>query len=105
VEAERPDLRPGPPATSRVAEPAGIAAVFAAAGLPAPDVRTETYRQPVRPEEFWTVALGSGHRLPVDVMGPEAAGRVRAAVEARLARESVTELTCDVLHAGARRPG
>ncbi len=47
--------------------------------------------------------LGSGFRLPVDVMGAGAAGRVRAALLRRMEQEGITEVVTDVLYARAKR--
>lgn len=104
VEAERPDLRPAGPAQARIAQPEGLSRLFTGAGAPAPDVVSETMVQPVAPETFWTIVLGSGHRLPLDWMSADAVERVRAGVFERMRRERVTAITSDVLYARARRP-
>jgi len=104
VEAERPELRPASPAQARIARPEDLSRVFAEAGAPAPDILSETMIQPIAPEAFWTIVLGSGHRLPLDWMSGEAVARVRAGVFDRMRPERVTTITSDVLYARARRP-
>jgi ubiquinone/menaquinone biosynthesis C-methylase UbiE len=104
VEAERPDLRPAPPAHAVIAEPDRLAAVFVGAGAPAPAIQAETLVHPVTPEDWWTIVLGSGSRMALDVMGAEAASRVRTAVLGRLERERVSEVVVDVLYARSGRP-
>ncbi len=78
---------------------AGCVAVITSADL----LDQETVVQAAGPSDFWTLVLGSGFRLPVDVMGAEAAGRVRAALMRRMEQEAVTEAVTDVLYARARR--
>ena len=103
VQAERPDLRPGDPPARRIAEPPLLARLFVAGGAAAPEIQEETVVRPATPEGFWTMVLGSGYRLPIDLMGTETAERVRLAVLRRMERERVTEVATDVLYAVARR--
>jgi hypothetical protein len=49
------------------------------------------------------VALGSGYRLQVDMMGGESVRRVRTALRHRMDREGVRELTSDIPYARAVR--
>ena len=103
VAEERPDLRPGSPPGLRVAEAAGLTQLFVEGGALVPEIDLETVVQPMVPDEFWTVVLGSGYRLPINVMGSAAAGRVRVAVLERLARDRVRDLVTDVLYARVRK--
>ena len=103
VEAERPDLRLASLPQHAIAEPAGLARLFAGVGAPAPEVECETLVHPASPADFWTIVQGSGHRLPLDLMGAEAASRVRTVLMDRLASERPAELSSDVLYARARR--
>jgi hypothetical protein len=48
--------------------------------------------------------LGSGYRIVLAPMGPEAAGRVRTALLRRMDREQVKELVADLMYAHARKP-
>ena len=104
VEAERPDLRPGRPPQERIAEPADLASLLVEIGAEEPQMLTETWRQRVSPEDFWVIVLGSGHRMAVDSMGPDAAARVRDAVLNRLVAEGVAEVVGDVTYGRAAKP-
>jgi len=86
-----------------VAEPAGLAQLFVEGGAVVPEVDLETVVQPMVPEDFWTVVLGSGYRLPIEALGSEAAGRVRVSLLERLARDRVRDLVTDVLYARVRK--
>ena len=103
VREERPDLRPGSPPGLRVAEPAGLTQLFIEGGAQAPEIDVETVVQTMIPEDFWTVVLGSGYRLPLDAMGPDAAGRVRGTLLRQLTRSGTRELVTDVLYARASK--
>jgi hypothetical protein len=104
VETERLDLRPASPSQARIAQPEDLSRRFVEAGAPAPDILSDTMIRPIAPEAFWTIVLGSGHRLPLDWMSAEAVARVRVGVFDRMRRERVTTITSDVLYARARRP-
>ena len=103
VREERPDLRPGSPRGLRVGEPAGLTQLFIEGGAQAPDIDVETVVQTMIPEDFWTIVLGSGYRLPLHAMGPEAVDRVRTTILERLARNGTSELVTDVLYARASK--
>jgi ubiquinone/menaquinone biosynthesis C-methylase UbiE len=104
VGAERPDLRPAQPPYAAIAEPEGLAGLFLGAGAPAPAIEAETLVHRVTPEDWWTIVLGTGSRMALDVMGAEAASRVWAAVLGRLERERASEVVVDVLYARSVRP-
>jgi len=104
VGTERPDLRPARFAHTAIAEPPRLVQLFRDASATEPEIDCETLDQAVCPEEFWTMVLGSGHRMPLDLMGSEAAERVRSALFDRLTHESVTSIATDVLYARARKP-
>jgi ubiquinone/menaquinone biosynthesis C-methylase UbiE len=101
VGAERPDLRPAHFGHHAIAEPSLLRQLFRDADVTEPAIEPETLEQSISPEEFWAIALGSGHRMPLDLMGPAAAERVRSAVLGRLARDTVTTIATDVLYARA----
>ena len=103
VEAERSDLRPARQPYAPMSDPAGLSRLFTEAGAPAPEIDEETVVQSAGPSDFWTLVLGSGYRLPIDLMGADAASRVRAALQQRMAREPATDTVTDVLYARARR--
>lgn len=104
VAAERPDLD-APHATiwGGLAEPAALTKVFLEAGASSPTIVHETLAYPLSADDFWTVVLGSGYRLAVDAMGPDAADRVRTALSLRMKQEHVEELIADVMYARASK--
>jgi SAM-dependent methyltransferase len=101
IGAERPDLRPSRFSHHAIAEPGLLRQLFRDAGVSEPTIEIETIEQPISLEEFWTIVLGSGHRMPLDLMGPAAAERVRSAVRERLAQDAVASIATDVLYAKA----
>jgi ubiquinone/menaquinone biosynthesis C-methylase UbiE len=104
VGALRPDLRPETVGSDRINEPATLARVFTDGGAAEPVITLETVTRPTSPDDFWTVVLGSGYRLQLDVMGADAADRVRTALRDRMEREGVREVTADLLYATAAKP-
>ena len=62
----------------RITEPEAVAQLFQAAGVSTVDVAAESGRQGLsRPQDWWTIVLGSGLRWTVEQLGPEAAERVK----------------------------
>jgi SAM-dependent methyltransferase len=105
VGAERPDLVGGFHPWTRVTDPAALSQLFHQAGAAAPTLEAEPGTHPLaRPEDWWTVVLGTGYRATVDELGPAAAQRVRAASVAWLRRHEVRELRTNVVYARARKP-
>jgi hypothetical protein len=104
VEAERADMRPATFPWAGISEPGTLTRLFLDAGTPPPTIVAETMAHPIAPEDFWTVVLGSGYRIVLAPMGPEAAGRVRTALLRRMDREQVKELVADLMYARARKP-
>jgi SAM-dependent methyltransferase len=100
--AERPDLDArGRMPWGHLDEPAALTEVFADAGAPPPTIVQETLVHPLTADDFWTVVLGSGYRIAVDAIGPDAANRVRSALRHRMDAEQVQEVTADVMYARA----
>jgi SAM-dependent methyltransferase len=88
----------------RVTTPEAMRALFAAAGLPAPDVTVERWTMPLAsPGAFWPVILGTSNRGVWDALAPAAQDRVRRVVEAALARDGVSGLASEAVVAVARR--
>jgi len=110
VAAERPDLDLDLDLDARHAtiwgrldEPAALTKVFLEAGASVPTIVQETMAHPLSADDFWTVVLGSGYRVAVDAIGPDAADRVRTALRLRMEQERVEELIADVMYARARK--
>ena len=77
---EQPTLAPKSHA-GRLDTPDKIAAVFAEAGLPRPDITHEHWDMPLASaEDFWPVILGTSNRAALDALTPEQQTRVRAFV-------------------------
>ena len=75
VAAERSDLDARRATIcGRLDEPAALTKVFLEAGASRPTIVHETLADRLSADDFWTVVLGSGYRLAVDAMGPDAAG-------------------------------
>jgi ubiquinone/menaquinone biosynthesis C-methylase UbiE len=98
------DLRRATLSWHRIDSAARIRGVFADAGVAAPDVREETVVHPTTPADCWTVVLGSGYRIWLDLMGADAARRVHDTYLRLLRARRVAALTADVLYAQARKP-
>lgn len=87
----------------RLATPGKMAAVFAEAGLPAPQVELERWEMPLAaPEEFWPVILGTSNRAALDGLPSAARERVRASVIGALRAREVRATTMEALYAVAR---
>jgi ubiquinone/menaquinone biosynthesis C-methylase UbiE len=100
---EQPDLDQTSHA-SRLDTPEKLAAVFAAAGLPGPDIAPDRWEMPLAsPEAFWPVILGTSSRAAYEGLQPAQRDRVRASVTEALRDRGVTSTAMDVLYAVARR--
>ena len=89
---------------SRLDTPEKLAAVFADAALPAPEIVTDRWEMPLSsPEAFWPVILGTSSRAALDALTPPQQARVRAEVADALRRLGVTGTAMDALYAKARR--
>jgi len=88
----------------RVTTPEAMCALFADAGLPAPEVIVERWAMPLAsPGALWPVILGTSNRGVWDALAPNAQERVRRFVEAALARDAVSGLDSEAVVALARR--
>ncbi len=103
VAAERPDLdaRKVTLSWARVNSAALLTDIFASAGTAFPHIVEEVVIHPVTAPDFWTIVLGSGYRIMLDVMGEESRERVRRAFFAGMERNDVRTLAADVLYAAA----
>ena len=79
VRRERPELYKPSGARARLAEPGAVEALFAAAGIAAVEITPEDHEQPIEsPDDWWTIAMGTGYRGTIDQLTPEERARVRA---------------------------
>jgi SAM-dependent methyltransferase len=80
-------------------------AVEAEPGVEAkPAVEAESGTHPLaRPDDWWTIVLGTGYRATVEQLDVAAARRVRTANVTWLRRHDIRELQANVIYARARR--
>lgn len=106
VRREDPSLEHISPA-DRLTTPAALHALFADAGIAAPDVTTERWRMPLAsPDAFWPVIMGTSNRGVWDALTADGQRRVRAFVDGELQRRQVRLLEMDALIAvAAKTPG
>jgi SAM-dependent methyltransferase len=106
VGAERPDLVGGFHPWTRITDTAALSQLFQDGGAATPTAEAEPGTQPLaRPEDWWTVVLGTGYRATVQQLETTAAQRVREASVAWLREHDVRELQTNVVYARARKPG
>ncbi len=104
VRKVRPDLSAAYHPWDRITTPEAVRALFRGAGVPTVDVEPEDGYQPLdAPEDFWTIALGSGLRWTIDQLGPHGAAQVREAVLRWLTVHKVDRLETNVIYAVATR--
>jgi len=105
VAAERPDLVRGFHPWTRITDPAALSGLFEEGGAGTPTVEAEHASHPLaRPEDWWSIVLGTGYRATAQQLDPAAAERVRSANVAWLREHEVDELATNVVYARARRP-
>ena len=79
VGRERPDLATAFNPWDRITDVASVRKLLQDGGVKDPEVIAEELFQPLRsPDDWWTIALGSGLRWTIDQMGPETAAQVKA---------------------------
>ena len=104
VRKVRPDLHGAYNPWDRITTPEAVRALFRDAGVPRVDVEPEDGYQPLDgPEDFWTIALGSGLRWTIDQLGPHGADQVKEAVVKWLAEHRVDRIETNVIYAVATR--
>jgi len=104
VRRARPDLDAAFNPWDRITTPAAVRKLFADAGVPDADVAPEEGWQNLEgPEDFWTIALGSGLRWTIDQMGAAVAADVKQEIVAALAAKRVARVATNVIYAVAQR--
>ena len=102
VRRARPDLHAAFNPWDRITTPEAVTRLFADAGIANVTVEAEEGHQPLRaPEDFWTIALGTGLRWTIDRLGPHAARGVKREVLDGLAARGVDRVATNVLYATA----
>lgn len=99
----RPDLYTAFNPWDRITTRDAVRQLFADAGVQNVEVAAEEGYQALRaPEDFWTIALGSGLRWTIDQMGPELAHGVKRDLLDTLVARGVDRVETNVIYAIAR---
>ncbi len=100
----RPDLPQPTPPWERLTDPEALGRLLRDSGATEPRVETLGDRQPLsQPEDWWTIALGSGLRGTVEQLTPSEREQLRSRMVERLAEDGVTEIETSALCAIARK--
>ena len=85
-------------------DPAAVRQLLVESGVSKAQVVATDGMQPLRsPEDWWTIALGSGLRWTIDQMGPAPAAQVRDANLAWLRQHRVEAIETNFIYATARK--
>jgi ubiquinone/menaquinone biosynthesis C-methylase UbiE len=104
VRRVRPDLVVAFNPWDRITTPEAVRRLFTDAGIAEVEIVAEEGRQTLSaPDDFWTIALGSGLRWTIDQLGPEAADGVRREVLGALAANRVDRVATNVIYAAAQK--
>lgn len=104
VRRVRPDLYSGFNPWDRITTPDAVGKLFVDAGIRHVEVTSEEGYQVLRgPEDFWTIAMGSGLRWTIDQMGGEAALSVKQEILNALAAKGVNRVGTNVIYATATK--
>jgi ubiquinone/menaquinone biosynthesis C-methylase UbiE len=104
VRRVRPDLYSAFNPWDRITTQDAVRKLFVNSGVPHVEVVSEESYQALRaPEDFWTIALGSGLRWTIDQMGAEAARAVRQEIVNSLAANGVERVGTNVIYAIAQK--
>ena len=99
-----PDLDSAFHPWDRISTPDAVRKLFLDAGIGQVDVIPEAGYQALRtPEDFWTIALGSGLRWTIDQMGAVLARGVRQELLDVLAERGIDRVGTNVIYAIAQR--
>jgi ubiquinone/menaquinone biosynthesis C-methylase UbiE len=105
VRAEEPSLYKTFTPWERINEPATLSSMLLEGGVQAGEVLAEESHQPLdSPEDFWTIALGSGYRGTIEQLNPAARDRVRRAPLNSLIKNGVRRVETNAVYAIARKP-
>ncbi|WP_156302933.1 class I SAM-dependent methyltransferase, partial [Methylogaea oryzae] len=105
VRAERPDLYKDFNPWDRISTPDGLRAMLAEGGVAQADIVAESASHPLsNPDDWWTLAMGSGYRGTLDLLDPAQLGRVKQANLSRLSSAGVDRIEANVVYAVATKP-
>jgi SAM-dependent methyltransferase len=104
VRQEHPDLYRESSPWDLISEPAAVAALLREGGAPSDYVVAESGSQALNaPEDFWTVAMGSGYRGTLEQLDAATRERVRQATVESLRRQNVGSIETNAIHAISRK--
>lgn len=105
VGRERPDLANAFNPWDRITDIVSVRKLLQDGGVKDTEVVAEEFFQPLRsPDDWWTIALGSGLRWTIDQMGPGTAGRVKADNVGWLKENGVDRVETNAIYAiGTKR--
>ncbi len=104
VRRVRPDLYTAFNPWDRITTPEAVGTLFHNGGAQSVEVAAEDGYQALRtPEDFWTIALGSGLRWTIDQMGADSAREVKHEVLDRLATDRINRIETNVIYGVAEK--
>jgi ubiquinone/menaquinone biosynthesis C-methylase UbiE len=104
VRRVRPDLDAAFNPWDRITTTDGVSRLFADAGIRSAEVAAESGHENLRtPDDFWTMALGSGLRWTIDRLGRDLALEVRREVIGFLAAKRIERVETNVIRGVARK--
>jgi ubiquinone/menaquinone biosynthesis C-methylase UbiE len=104
VREEDPELLKSMRPWSKIVEPGPLRALLLECGVPNPEVVAEPGKHLLdRPEDWWTIVLGSGYRWTVEALAPSKRERVRTATIEAVRQQKLREIRADVIYSTARR--
>ena len=105
VRNERPDLYKSFNPWDRINEPRALASMLLEAGVHTDDLLAEAGAQPLSsPEDFWTIAMGSGYRGTIEQLDQETRKRVCHATLDYISKDRVRSVETNAVYAIARKP-
>lgn len=100
----RPDIPSAKRPWERLTDPNRLRALLLDAGFTQPRIVPVSDRQPLEtPDDWWTIALGSGYRNQIEMLSAAEREDVRARATEWLARDGVRAIETSVQHALAVR--
>jgi SAM-dependent methyltransferase len=104
VRREDPEVFKSIKPWNRIVEPDPFYALLVECGVDEPNVAAEPGSHPLdKPEDWWTIIMGSGYRSTVEALSPMTKEKVRVATIEGVRLEHIKEVRTDVIYAIARR--
>ncbi|PPD42687.1 MAG: ubiquinone biosynthesis protein UbiE [Methylobacter sp.] len=105
IRNERPELYKDFNPWDRISTPEGLLEMLAEAGLTEVHIFAEDATHTLfGPEDWWTLAMGSGYRGTLDQLNGAQLQKVKQANLHQLVSQSVTEITANVIYAIVDKP-